>query len=351
MGVSLVYFTLEPKKKKEDFYDMEEELDALVDSLNKFRLIIVKGLRRRGKTSLILTGLNAAKVNHLFIDCRLLPLTAASFDDFLSIIEAELSGNRRIRGLIKGIDYVEIGGLIKFRIRRPETLIKFLESLKDTVIVLDEAQELRRLRFRLDYFLAYALDNLNIKVLISGSQVGLLDRFLKVDDPEAPLYGRPYKSVELKPLTKDESVDFLKKGFKQEGVDVAEELIYEAVEAFDGIIGWLTHFGYNYVRGIESIDLILDKSVNLMLTEIQHFLETRGVGKTRYIEVLKTIAATEESSWSNIRRVLESRLGRIPDTALANILRNLVDVGMVSKINSNNYVISDPILLRAVKKL
>jgi hypothetical protein len=61
MGVSLVYFTLEPKRKKEDFYDVEEELDALVDSLNKFRLIVVKGLRRRGKTSLILTGLNVAE--------------------------------------------------------------------------------------------------------------------------------------------------------------------------------------------------------------------------------------------------------------------------------------------------
>jgi len=346
----LVYFTLEPKRKKEDFYNMEEELHTFVDSLDRFRLIIVKGLRRYGKTSLIHTGLNLAKVDHLFIDCRLLSLTTASFNDFLSVIEAEVSRNRKVRELVKGVEHVEIGGLIKFRIRRPETLIKFLESLKDTVIVLDEAQELRRLRFRLDYFLAYALDNLDIKIVVSGSQVGLLDKFLKMEDPEAPLYGRPYKSVELKPLTNDKAVDFLKIGFKQEGVDVSEELIYKAVEAFDGIIGWLTHFGYNYVRGINSLDLVLDKAVNLALTEIQHFLETRGVAKNRYIEVLKTIAVAGECSWSSIKRALEIRLGRVPDTALANILGNLVDTSIVTKTD-NNYTISDPIICRAVKKL
>jgi hypothetical protein len=34
----LVYFTLEPKKKKEDFFNMEEELYTFVNSLDKFSL-------------------------------------------------------------------------------------------------------------------------------------------------------------------------------------------------------------------------------------------------------------------------------------------------------------------------
>lgn len=45
---------------------------------------------------------------------------------------------------------------------------------------------------------------------------------------------------------------------------------------------------------------------------------------------------------------MEARLGRVLDTALANILRNLVDMSIIAKIN-NNYTISDPILFRAVK--
>jgi len=41
---------------------MEDELNDFVSSLSKFRFIVVRGLRRYGKTSLILTGLNAADV-------------------------------------------------------------------------------------------------------------------------------------------------------------------------------------------------------------------------------------------------------------------------------------------------
>jgi AAA+ ATPase superfamily predicted ATPase len=58
----MAYFTLEPKRRREDFYDMEDELNDFVSSLSKFRFIVVRGLRRYGKTSLILTGLNAADV-------------------------------------------------------------------------------------------------------------------------------------------------------------------------------------------------------------------------------------------------------------------------------------------------
>jgi AAA+ ATPase superfamily predicted ATPase len=52
---------------------------------------------------------------------------------------------------------------------------------------------------------------------------------------------------------------------------VSGKLIHKAVEAFDGIIGWLTHFGYNYVKGMKSLDSVLDNAVNLAFTEIQHF--------------------------------------------------------------------------------
>ena len=36
------YFSLEPKRRLEDFYDMEGELKLFVDSLRKFRLVVVR---------------------------------------------------------------------------------------------------------------------------------------------------------------------------------------------------------------------------------------------------------------------------------------------------------------------
>ncbi len=72
-----MYFDIEPKRRLEDFYNMEDELRAFIDSIarySRYRLIVVKGLRRYGKTSLVFTELSLIKIrNHIFIDCRLLP--------------------------------------------------------------------------------------------------------------------------------------------------------------------------------------------------------------------------------------------------------------------------------------
>jgi AAA+ ATPase superfamily predicted ATPase len=346
----MVYFTLEPKRRREDFYNMEDELSDFVNSLDKFRFIVVRGLRRYGKTSLILTGLNTANVKYLFLDCRLLRSATTSFDNFLRIIEAEISRNSWVRRLIGNIDYFEVGGVIKFKFRRPDVLLEIFENLGDTVVVFDEAQELRNLKFRFDGFLAYALDHLSIRIVVSGSEVGLLHKFLRVEDPEAPLYGRPHKTIELKPLTKEAASNFLRRGFEQEGVDVGDELIDEALRNFNGVIGWLTYFGYSYVRGLKSMDSIIDAAINMVLAEVKHFLETRGIGKDRYSEALKTISAMERCSWSEVKRRLEAKLGRISDATLANILRNLVDHGLIVKVD-DEYVIADPILRRAVRRI
>lgn len=198
--------------------------------------------------------------------------------------------------MIKSIEYIEIGGLIRFRVRNVETLAKVLEDLKDTVIVLDEVQELNRLKIRFDSFLAYVLDNLSSRIVVSGSQVGMLHRFLKIDNPEAPLYGRPYRSIELKPLSHGEAIEFLREGFEQEGIKIDEDLIKEAVNAFNGVIGWLTYFGYNYVRKNEDLNVILDKASKLTLVELRRFLQTRGIGRNRYIEVLKALTLTDKLS-------------------------------------------------------
>ena len=346
----MVYFTLEPKKRREEFYNMEDELNDFVNSLGKFRFIIIRGLRRYGKTSLILTGLNMTNVKYLFLDCRLLRLATTSFDNFLSMIEAEISRSSWVKRLIKGVEYFEVGGVIRFKFRRPEVLLEVFRDLGDVVIVFDEVQELRNLKFRFDGFLAYALDHLNIRIVVSGSEAGLLHKFLRVEDPEAPLYGRPHKIIELKPLTREAALNFLRKGFEQEGVDVDDELIDEAVENFNGVIGWLTYFGYNYVRGLKSMDSIIDAAINMVLAEVKHFLETRGVGRGRYSEALKTISAMGRCSWSEVKRGLEAKLGRIPDTTLANILRSLMDYGLIVRVDGE-YMIADPILRRAVRRI
>ncbi|MCS7367076.1 MAG: hypothetical protein NDF52_04265 [archaeon YNP-WB-062] len=50
------------------------------------------------------------------------------------------------------------------------------------------------------------------------------------------------------------------------------------------------------------------------------------------------------------KRRLEAKFGRIPDTTLANILRSLMDYGLIVKVDGE-YMITDPILRRAVMRI
>lgn len=206
------YFDPEPKKRREGFYDMEEELEGFVKAVERDKLIVVKGLRRYGETSLIPTGLNSVGARYVLIDCRLLPEGFITIKDFASLIKAELS---------------------------------------------------RR--------------------------------------------------------------------------------------AFGGVIGWLTYFGYMYSRvGKRSVNEVLDIASSLALQELEHALSLCSLARRRYVEVLKIIATLGEAGWSEIKRSVEARLGRIPDTALANILRNLVDLSMVLR-RGRRYVIADNVLAYAIR--
>ncbi len=98
------YFDPEPKKRREGFYDMEEELEGFVKAVERDKLIVVKGLRRYGETSLILTGLNSVGARYVLIDCRLLPEGFITIKDFASLIKAELS-RRAFGGVIGWLTY------------------------------------------------------------------------------------------------------------------------------------------------------------------------------------------------------------------------------------------------------
>ncbi|MCR6668640.1 MAG: ATP-binding protein [archaeon YNP-WB-040] len=342
------YFNPEPKTRREDFFDMEEELERLSRGLKFGKLVVVSGLRRYGKTSLILTCLNEEGYDYLYIDCRLLPPGMVTLNSILKLFRDELERRVWAKRVLRRVGEISLGD-VKVKFRDEETLLNILHALEGKVVVLDEAQELRRSRYRFDGILAYAYDHLNIKFVVSGSQVGLLYRFLRVDDPEAPLYGRPYIEVRLGRLSESDSRRFLLEGFKQCGVEVSEGEVEEALRWFDGVIGWLTYFGHSRVVGGERLPSIVDKASKLALSELEHALKIYGVAEGRYREVLKAIALTHPARWTQIKRWVEAKLGKIPNNTLTAIIKNLMDAGFVEK-TLEGYVISDPILRNGIIK-
>jgi len=346
----LGYFNPEPKKKREDLFDMEDELLALNNGLRRGKLVIVSGLRRYGKTSLILTYLNESRLDYIYLDCRLLPSGVISLNSFLTLLEEELSKLGWVKKALSSVEEVSVGSLgVRFRVRSERSLLSVLSALEGKVLVLDEAQELRRSGYRFDSLIAYAYDHLNLKIVLSGSMVGLLYRFLRVDDPEAPLYGRAFTEVRLRKLSEKESREFLIRGFEQEGIRVSDEVIEEAIKRFDGVIGWLTYFGFAVTTSKENINTIHEKASKLALSELEHALRIYGVGQKRYKEVLKIIATLGKARWSEIKRGVEARLGKIPNNTLATIIKNLTDSGFIEK-EGGEYKITDPVLSQGIRK-
>ena len=152
-----------PKYKIEDFYDREEELQLLFKSLEVGEgLIVVYGVRRVGKTSLVQVGLTEYNVPYVIVDLRRFSEDPSLLSPSVlaSIVKNTLKEYEKYSGKVKKfaekiLDYINSLDLkvIKLEVKgkRSELLVKVLEDVdkwakkRNTrfVIVLDEAQELK----------------------------------------------------------------------------------------------------------------------------------------------------------------------------------------------------------------
>nr|WP_281360028.1 ATP-binding protein [Metallosphaera tengchongensis] len=308
---------------------------------------MVSGLRRTGKSSVVMISIGELKFPYIYIDLRRFEEKSYfSYKDFLIEIEREV--NKLVKRFPSLLDFLKgvkglnvMGNEVKFNWGRKERLsFSFLlEALNDwtrdvVVVVMDEAQELINLRgVNLLYPLAYSFDNLSkVKIILSGSKMGLLYRFLRADDANSPLFGRAMNEVELHPFNRVESVNFLRKGFEELGIEFKDhERVYEEV---GGIPGWLTYFGYYYYRTRDFNDAIkrtTDKARDLTVNEFNNFLLKRTIAKDRYMTVMRTIAR-ECSRWSEIKSALEVNEGReLSDSEIYNYLNRLMDSSWIVK--------------------
>jgi nicotinate-nucleotide pyrophosphorylase (carboxylating) len=94
-------------------------------------------------------------------------------------------------------------------------LSRVSDNLDRFVLAIDEAQWLRLLKghgkMDMALVLAYVYDNLsNVKVILTGSEVGLLHDFIGFNDVRSPLYGRIMDELTLEPFSRGQKPDLLK---------------------------------------------------------------------------------------------------------------------------------------------
>ena len=354
-------FRLGVKTRLEEFYNFREELNRLMSELKApdTRMIVIKGLRRTGKSSLLRVALNEAKTPHIVIDVRMLgPLTPEKLYDIVAEALTDiLAKDQKLKKLLSKVKGLTISGVtVTFQEKTEKT---FLEALMQAekwaatrktqlTLAFDEAQDLRIIP-GFDRLLAHIYDyRPGIKLVLTGSEVGVLDKLLGKNNPKAPLYGRSYAEIQTRRLTPSQALDFLRKGFKEQGKTPPTSELEEAVNQLDGIIGWLTAYGYQRLRTshTQALQKVIEQGAQMAAQELEHFLAPRQQARTRYLTILKLLTA-KPLTWAQIKRGLYAELGRkIPDNRLSHLLRELQNYGFIEK-KQGKYEIPDPLTAQA----
>lgn len=320
-----MYFNPQVKEKKEDFYNyqiLQEELKkAVLDKL--IPLIAVYGLRRTGKTSLIHVVLNSLKKKYVWLDGR----DIESREDFQVKIANEVRKMKRF-----SIKTISIKGL-QVDIGLFKEGLNYLNQRK-TILVIDEAQLLKRAH--LDKIVAYIYDNYpDIKIILSGSEIGMLMAFLGKEDAQAPLFGRAVFDIHTHRLEKENSLGFLSIGAKQAKLNFKENEIMETIANLDGIIGWLTKYGWyrlNFSHK-EALRKTIQDGKYIAKEEFGRF-SIRS--EKKYNSILRTLKGG--AGWEEIKKKT-----RISDKQLSSMLKRMTSYGFIEK-HDRIYTIADPLL-------
>ena len=249
------YFDTSPKQTKSDYYNYNGNLENFLRLLSEVRLILVIGIRRLGKSSLVQVGLNEAGVPYLLIDARAGP---SSLGDFLRAVEQSFAHFSRrnptlaaevVQRLNGGPRMAEGHEPAQIHFTARTDLINFLDSLNQTsqdrkqriVVAIDEAQRLRDLdELDLDEFLSYVFENFrSLEIVLTGSEIGLLNDIMQKPDLASLAVSR----ISIAPLTREQAKEFLTMGFDQRdlGEKLNDPFVTRAFDVLGGNVGWLTN--------------------------------------------------------------------------------------------------------------
>jgi AAA+ ATPase superfamily predicted ATPase len=343
-------FDERPKETRSDLFDKERELEELKAAIDAGRpLVVLSGIRRIGKTSLLKVALGEIGLPSILIDARGLKSNYGRRELYSKIATSLSSSLDRIKDLIsiRGVKILGIDVELSWRGRDYLDLSDLFDSLnrRRVIIAIDEAQNLRGpLSSEMRNAIAHSYDyNRNLTFVLTGSEVGLLQGFLGSDEPSSPLYGRFCYTITIDRFTEEQSRSFLVEGFRQADEEVDTSVIEEAVRWLDGIPGWLTFFGSSYISGSRDLGEIKEKAVRLALSELKALFKDRP---RRYRLVLKAMASGARS-WSSVKDYIERKEGStISSSVLHNILRNLEAMSVIE-----GYSFLDPVYGEASKRL
>jgi len=355
-------FDITPKDNIKDLFGREKEILLLKRCITE-PLTVIYGIRRTGKTSLLKSVLNSIEIPYIIIDIRELFNESGTIREneislkILNELKKSIKISQKLKffiiNILSKINGIEINHLkIDIDLSKKYKLNNILEIINEIskknnhifILAIDEAQYLKYGGKRYNNLLAWAYDNLkNIHIIITGSEIGILEDFLDIENTESPLFGRMINEIKISHFDNNMSYKFLRSGFNEYKIKVNDNDINSAIDILDGIAGWLTYYGYNRaVRKLnnhDAINNVIEYGKRLIDSEINKLINN---SKDRYIAIMEAIAAGL-NKWSTIKAYVVSKTGDISSTILNNHIIKLIKYGFIKK-SENKYYIEDPLI-------
>ncbi|RLG71082.1 MAG: hypothetical protein DRO04_00585 [Candidatus Iainarchaeum archaeon] len=331
----LMYFSIGPKERLKDFFNYRAEYERVKNALKRGeRIIAIYGLRRVGKTSLMNILFNNLDGINIWIDGRIV-------ENANQLVRMVYSGIKRKGGIFGSIQSIgiSIAGLqFSFEKEIDEESIK---RIKNVHVFIDEAQYAHS--GEVAKALAYLYDRLpNVQTIISGSEVRMLREVLGIKRAEHPLFGRRVELIKMPKLDNKKAKEFLRLGFKQLNVDVEEKELDKVVEKLDGLIGWLTLYGYEkaIANTTDALKKVEGIAAAIVSKEFRKFLEGKK-NKQLYIAIIKY---AKNRKWKELLSIVRDELGKVNRSSFSRALKELMEYSFIEKHIDGSYFYADPLL-------
>jgi len=356
-----MYFDPLPKKNLKDLFDRKEELERFSKARSYSSLIVIVGLRRTGKTSFMNVALSESDQPYITLDLRGLSFNPSQADIIKKTESAFNNLNKRwLPNIMEALRQVKgvsvLGNSIsldwgKKGIDLPDLFDNVNrwseENNKRFILAFDEIQIIRGEK-SIPRLFAHVIDyNQNMCLVVTGSEMGLLLDFLGFDDPDSPLYGRHYAEIRIHNFDAEESMKYLREGFRQLGLSPDENVLKYAVEHLDGNVGWLTLFGTRCRDENDASARIVD-SVAAEGGKLSRNEALKLVNYSpRYAVVMNHLARAGGASWSQVKSILEAHDNRsLPNSTVSDVLNKLVKTSLIEK--NEEYHIPDPLMISGI---
>ncbi|WP_252896982.1 AAA family ATPase [Metallosphaera hakonensis] len=183
----------------------------------------------------------------------------------------------------------------------------------------------------------------NVEYVVSGSSVGMLERLFSSREESFYQFFFP---IYVNPFSRETSLDFLRRGFEDEGVRYEAESLKSVVEELDGIPAWLNYFGLKALGCGKVNDpcvrrVLEEMLVDPMVVNIVREEYNKLSGNAR--KVIKFLA--EKGGRGDLRGI---NLGK---SSLNEGIRKLINDGYMKREERGIYSLTDPLMAKVLKVL